>query len=141
MSPSIIKGGSHTDHRGTLRFMNDFDMSPVRRFYTISHPDTQTTRGWRGHRIEQRWFYVTEGVFEIEFVSIDDWKSPSKDLPISSFIMASKNNEILHVPVGYATRIRALEDNSRVILFADYSIENTKLDDHLWPLDYFKNKK
>lgn len=141
MEPSVIKGGSHTDFRGTLYFINDFDMNLIKRFYSISHLDTQIRRGWRGHRIEQRWFHVTVGSFEIELVSIDNWEQPNKELPILSFVLTAEKTEVLHVPAGYATCIRALQANSKVILFADYGIENAKLDDHLWPLDYFTNKQ
>jgi dTDP-4-dehydrorhamnose 3,5-epimerase len=55
--------------------------------------------------------------------------------------MTSENNEVLNMPPGYATCLRALKENSKVMLFADYDNENAKLDDHLWPLDYFNNKQ
>ena len=141
MNVNVIKGGSHTDFRGTISFFNDFDMRQVKRFYCIIHPDTETKRGWRGHKIEQRWFYVTEGSFEIELVSINDWDRPDHNLPIVSMILDAERDEILHVPVGYATCIRALKAHSKVILFADYDIKNAKLDDHVWPLDYFNKQQ
>jgi len=137
MELEIIKGGEHTDHRGTLQFINDFDMSLVKRFYAIKHSDTETRRGWRGHRIEQRWFHVVYGAFKIELVQIDNWDSPAKDLPVQSIILSGESNEVMHVPVGYATCLTALKADSKVILFADYGIDNAKLDDHLWPSDYF----
>ncbi len=56
--PLSIKGGRHIDERGTLTFFNNFDMSPVKRFYVIDHPDTTIVRAWQGHKVEQKWFYV-----------------------------------------------------------------------------------
>ena len=83
----FIKGGVAKDERGQIRFVNDFDMSLVKRFYMIKNADTALVRGWRGHRIEQRWFYVLSGAFEIELVKIDNWESPSLDLPIENLEM------------------------------------------------------
>ena len=68
--PQILTGGVFTDHRGTLKYNNGFDMSQVKRFYTIEHPDTSTIRAWRGHKIEQRWFSVSKGAFVIKLVKI-----------------------------------------------------------------------
>ncbi|RZK01434.1 MAG: sugar epimerase, partial [Flavobacterium sp.] len=78
--PQIIKGGSHTDERGTICFQNDFDMSAIKRFYVIKHLSSEVERGWRGHKIEQRWFYVVKGIFRISIVKIDDWTNPSETL-------------------------------------------------------------
>lgn len=136
----LIKGGNHTDQRGTVQFLNDFDMALVKRFYTITHHDTEAKRGWRGHQIEQRWFYVIGGAFQIELVKIDNWMAPSSNLLIESLILTADHNSVLHLPAGYATCIQALKANSKVMLFADYGIEHSKVDDHLWPIDYFKNK-
>lgn len=135
--PGVISGGIHTDQRGTLRFFNDFDMEPVKRFYIIEHPDTETIRGWRAHRIEQRWFQITQGAFKIQLIKIDNWEVPSKSLLIEEFIISAQDNKVLHIPKGFASSIQALENNSKVIVFADYGIENAKLDDYLYPVDYF----
>ena len=139
--PKVLQGGIHTDERGILHFLNEFDMEQVKRFYSITHTDIETKRGWRGHQIEQRWFYVVTGGFEIEYVKIDDWNEPNPRLEIEVKSLSAIDNQALHMPKGYATRIRALVENSRVILFSDYRIEHAKLDDHLWPIDYFKTKK
>src|SRR5690606_23447518 len=72
--PPFIHGGIAEDHRGSIRFVNDFDMAAVKRFYIIENKDTETIRGWRAHRIEQRWFYVLEGAFSLKAVKIDDWE-------------------------------------------------------------------
>ena len=46
MNEELIQGGLHTDARGVLRFCNDFDMSAVKRFYTIANSAEQPVRGW-----------------------------------------------------------------------------------------------
>lgn len=136
-SVETIKGGVAKDARGQIRFVNDFDMSLVKRFYIIKNGDTELIRGWRAHRIEQRWFYVLSGSFELNIVKIDNWEKPSVDLPIETLNLSTENLEVLHLPVGYGTALRALEDNSELLVFADHGIEHASSDDHTWPTDYF----
>lgn len=133
-----IHGGMAEDHRGSIRFVNDFDMTAVKRFYIIENKDIETIRGWRAHRIEQRWFYVLEGAFSLKTVRIDDWENPSPTLPVKEIILRAEDQRVIHVPVGYGTAFQALEPGSRLLVFADYSIEHAKEDDYTWPAEYFK---
>lgn len=135
-----IQGGIATDHRGSIRFVNDFDMSLVKRFYIIKNADLETVRGWRAHRIEQRWFYVLSGSFSVDLVQIDNWEAPSTDLAVEQEIINATGQQVLHVPVGYGTAFRALETNSELLVFADYGIDNAKNDDYTWPVDFFVNR-
>lgn len=138
---NFIKGGVAKDHRGQIRFVNDFDMSLVKRFYIIKNTDTELIRGWRAHRMEQRWFYVLSGSFELSLVKIDDWDNPSKDLKVDQVILKAEDQQVVHVPVGYGTAFKALEEGSELLVFADYGIENAKNDDYIWTVDYFVNRK
>ncbi|MBD1429758.1 WxcM-like domain-containing protein [Sphingobacterium litopenaei] len=135
----IIKGGSATDHRGQIRFVNDFDMSNVKRFYIIKNAHTELVRGWRAHRIEQRWFYVLKGSFELNIIKIDNWESPRRDIPIERIIIKSDKLEVIHLPQGYATAFKALVPKSELLVFADYDVQHAKEDDYTWPIDYFVN--
>ena len=63
-SPKIIDGGVFSDERGTLQFVNNFDMSVVKRMYFTTHPSIDTIRAWQGHRIEKRWFFCVKGGFK-----------------------------------------------------------------------------
>lgn len=135
----LIKGGIAEDHRGHIRFVNEFDMQLVKRFYIIKNQDTELVRGWRAHRIEQRWFYVLSGGFELNIVEIDNWDNPSRDLAVEKRVLLAGNMEIIHVPSGYGTAFKATEENSELLVFADYGIEHAKMDDYTWQLDYFKN--
>ncbi|MGY3055215.1 dTDP-4-dehydrorhamnose 3,5-epimerase-like enzyme [Pedobacter sp. UYEF25] len=135
--PTIISGDLSEDTRGSISFVNDFSMESVKRFYVIKHSDTSIIRGWRGHKIEQRWFYVSQGIFQVKIVKIDDWDNPSKTLQQISFDLDAAVPRVLHVPTGYATCLQALHKNSQVIVFADHAIDHAKNDDHLFPLNYF----
>jgi len=137
--PKIIRGVSISDQRGTVAFINDFNMQPIKRFYSINHLDINIVRAWRLHRIEQRWFHVVKGEFLIRLVNIDDWVSPSKNLPIIEFLLTEKNNEVLHIPAGFGSSIQATEESSIMIVFADYGIENAQFDNYLFPSDYFES--
>ncbi len=132
-----ITGGVAIDERGQIRFVNEFDMSLVKRFYIIKNADTELIRGWRAHRIEQRWFYVLSGSFEISIIKIDDWDTPSRDLDVQKEVLIADEFQILHVPAGYGTAFRALEDNSEILVFADHGIEHAPYDDYTWELEYF----
>lgn len=138
---SNIQGGIAKDHRGQIRFVNDFDMTQVKRFYIIKNADISLVRGWRAHRMEQRWFYVMSGSFTVDLVKIDDWSNASPNLPIERRVLKALENQVLHVPVGYGTAFQALEPDSELLVFADFSIENAVKDDYTWPKEYFVHRK
>ncbi|WP_447770436.1 WxcM-like domain-containing protein [Sphingobacterium faecium] len=133
----IIQGGAAQDQRGQIRFVNDFDMSLVKRFYIIKNADIELVRGWRAHRIEQRWFYVLTGAFELDLVQIDNWEKAAVDLDVQKIKLDASEMQVLHVPPGYGTAFRALQPDSELLVFADHGIEHARLDDHTWSVDYF----
>lgn len=135
----LIPGGVAEDQRGQIRFVNDFDMLKVRRFYIIKNADTELIRGWRGHRIEKRWFYVLSGVFAVDLVAIDNWNWPNPNSPVEREILRADEMKVLHVPDGFATAFRALETNSELLVYADYHVSHAPLDDYTWPIEYFVN--
>ena len=65
MTTELIAGGMHVDARGCLRFCNDFDLTPVRRFYTVRNSTTSPRRGWILHRRETKWFFPLTGVTKV----------------------------------------------------------------------------
>ena len=136
MQPQIIKGNHHKDDRGTLTFNNDFNALGIKRVYTIENESLDFLRAWQGHQIEQRWFSAVAGSFKIKLIEIDDWKNPTKDLPILEFILNSENLDILHVPRGLATSIQYLEDHSKLLLFADYQLGEIQ-DEYRFASNYF----
>lgn len=136
----FIQGGIAKDNRGQIRFVNDFDMSLIKRFYIIKNVDTELIRGWSAHRLEQRWFYALSGSFSIDIVEIDNWKNPSTDLPVRREILNASEHNIIHLSSGYATAFQALENNSELLVFSDYGIEHAVNDDYTYPIGYFAKK-
>lgn len=128
--PEIICGGIFTDKRGTLRFVNDFDASPVKRIYTVENADTQVIRAWQAHRYETKFFHVVKGRFVIAWVRLDDFTHPSENLKADHAILSHANPEVLVVPGGFANGIRALEQDSVLLVMSDKTLEDSKNDNY-----------
>jgi len=139
VSPTIIKCNTHIDVRGTLIFCNEFDMRPIRRFYQITHPTTQIVRAWQGHKIEQKWFRVLTGGFDIYIVKPDSWVQPSPHLEHERFFLNSQSPAILHVPGGFVTGIKASEPNSMLLVYSDSTIKESQDDDFRFKSDLWVN--
>ncbi len=133
----IIQGGIASDNRGQIRFVNDFDMSLVKRFYLIKNSDTNPSRGWRAHKIEKRWFYAISGSFLLSFVKIDDWNCPNQLSEIDQILINSEENKLVYFPPGFGTVFKALEPNSELLVFADHLLDHADKDNYTYPLDYF----
>lgn len=130
-----IQGGTFKDKRGTLIYFNDFNLQDTKRFYVIEHPSSEIVRAWQGHQKEQKWFYVIEGVIKLVLVRPDDWDNPSAELSYDEFTLSSIDSQILHVPGGYASGFKALSSNSKIIIFSNFSIEESAKDDYRFNQD------
>jgi len=119
---NFIVGGHHTDSRGLLRFVNDFDMKEIRRMYIIE-PRFGQVRAWQGHQKEQKWFFVIEGSFLIQTVSIKAHQNRSK------IIVSAEDNRVIHIVAGNYNGFEALTEGSKMLVFSDYTIDEAALDD------------
>jgi len=133
----LIKGNTHKDQRGFVRFVNDFHFECVKRFYCITHQETSTIRAWQGHKLETKYFYVTNGSFQINLIKIDNWRNPSKCLQSLNHTLYDSVSEILIIPPGHVNGFRALEADSTMVIFSDMLIEDSKRDDFRFPSDYW----
>lgn len=136
IQPQIIEGNHFTDERGSLTFNNDFKLSLVKRVYTIENESLEFIRAWQGHKIEQRWFSAVSGSFIIKTIQIDDWENPNKNLQAKEYILKADNFDVLHIPAGYITSIQALKEQSKLLIFANFELNEIK-DDFRFPGDYF----
>lgn len=140
MKSKVIKGGKHTDDRGTLIYNNDVDFSEVRRIYFIENKDTLFERAWQGHKIEQRWFAAIRGTFLIRIIAIDDWVIPNVSLNQEIYTLETDDFRVLHVPKGYVSSIQALEVNSKLMVMGDYLLGKIQ-DEYRFSADYFQINK
>ena len=136
-APKIVKGNRHSDTRGTLIYNNEFVATEVKRVYFIENADLNFVRGWQGHKIEQRWFSAVSGSFQIQLIEIDNWDFPSKDLKIFTFILSAEKLDVLHVPQGYISSIRSIDEGSKLLVMADYLLGEIQ-DEYRFDVDYFK---
>lgn len=131
----IFKGKTFNDHRGTLRFVNEFTFKGIKRFYTVTHHDTHIIRAWQGHKKETKYFFVAKGSFVINWIAIDNWESPSKDNKINTYILSDTQSEILVIPPGHVNGFKALEPDSTMMVFSDMLLEDSKKDDYRFPVE------
>ncbi len=134
----IIEGNSFIDERGIINFVNDFSFQNIKRFYTITHNDISVIRAWQGHKKETKYFFVSKGSFTVCWVTIDDWKNPSKNLIINKQILTSNEPKILTIPKGNASGFKALEKESTLILFSDLTLKESSNDICRFEVNYWK---
>ena len=115
--PQIISGSSHTDHRGTISFVNDFKFEGVNRFYTIHHPDTSIIRAWQGHTQESKYYYPVKGSWIFSWVNMV-FDKPEEEWQVDYIKLKAEDNKIVFLPYGYANGFKALEKDSIIIGFS-----------------------
>jgi len=137
-SYSIIKGGDFADHRGSLKFFNSLNMSTIVRMYEIKPIDKTSIRAWQGHKEEHKWFYCTNGIFIINLVAIENFEKPSKKLIPKKIILDAGKPEILQITGGYASGIKAMTDEAQLLVFSNFTTEQSKNDDYRFSTDFWK---
>ena len=132
--PHIIKGDLFNDKRGKLFSCNKFDMTRIKRMYSIENFDSNYIRGWKGHKIETRWFIATKGSIILNTISISDLEN-SNSLPIvNTFKLNDNSLDFLVVPPGFATSIKQYSNGDRVHVFSDYKIGVSGDEDLRWSI-------
>lgn len=129
-TPRIIEGGKFEDERGILRYNNGWTPDKAKRFYLITPKNLATIRAWQGHKVDTKWFMVISGKMEIKAVRVDNWSSPSANLPVLTYELSSDSNSMLEIPSGYANGFRSLVENSTLLVFSKLNLEDAKSDDY-----------
>lgn len=137
--PIIISGGVYKDTRGILRYVNEENPENYKRFYLISHPDTNIVRAWQGHKIEKKSFFVVKGSFMIAVVQPLNFEYPSLSEKPEFFNMKDEDNLFLKIPGGSYTGIKALVPDSVLLVFSGTTLEESKKDDFRLPRDTWVN--
>jgi dTDP-4-dehydrorhamnose 3,5-epimerase-like enzyme len=135
MIPKLIKGGNFIDERGSMSFVNDFDIGTAKRFYTITHISKEIVRAWQGHEFEQKYFFPLQGKFLIAWVQIDNFANPSENLSPNFAILDAKDTALLHIPNGYANGLKALTQEAQIGVFSDFDLEKSVLEKHRYDPD------
>ena len=126
---SIINGGFFEDSRGRLDYVNDLDLSKIKRIYFTTNTEVGFFRGWQGHKIESRWFFCVKGSFEVKLVEIDDWDNPSDILEPKVYILEEKKTQVLYIPNGYVNGFSSLEKSSKLMILSNFNLGENNNDD------------
>ena len=135
MEAVVIQGGIHKDSRGIVRYVNEENPGKYRRFYLITHPDTNTVRAWQGHKIEEKAFYVITGSFIIAIVNPAKFEHPDENERPVFYKLTDKNHSYLRVPGGNYTGIKALSPGSTLLVLSSLDLTASKNDDFRQPLE------
>jgi dTDP-4-dehydrorhamnose 3,5-epimerase-like enzyme len=133
----IVSGDSNSDHRGIVRYVNQFNLDSIKRFYTITHHQIDFARAWQGHKYESKYFHVVKGSFLINWIKVDSWTLPSKNLNIQAIILIETEPEILVIPQGHVTGLKALIPDSTLVIFSDATLEASQSDDYRYDNNYW----
>ena len=131
----------YTNHLGVLNHCNSLILSRYKRIYTILHPKTSNVRAWQGHPNEGKCFIPIRGKFLICWVKIDDFDNPSERLKAKSLILDASKKKIIEIPKGYANGLKALEPDSEVMVFSEFSLDDSLLDEIRFHSDLWFNWK
>ena len=124
----------HVDARGALRFCNDFDMSAVKRFYTIANSVEQPVRGWIGHKRETKWFFPLKGTTEIVVELMGDFNAErQRGREAERFVLKEEEPKVLKVPSGNWFCIKQ-DGNAELMVFSDCKVGEFEGDDFRRPL-------
>lgn len=133
--PTLCKGGTFSDERGVLNYVNEETPGNYRRFYFITHLDINIVRAWQGHRSEEKGFYVVNGSFVIAVVQPQNFETPDDNEKPELFSLTSENNQFLRVPGGCYTGIKAFTAGSKLLVLSGFDLAGSKADDFRQPKD------
>ncbi len=135
--PGLIQGEVFIDDRGSVSFVNGFDMSDVKRFYEVSNHRLNFVRAWHGHKKECKYVFAAAGSALVAAVKVDNWEKPSQDLPVQRFVLSAAKPAVLFIPAGYANGFMNLTEDARLIFFSTSTLEQSKGDDFRFDSRYW----
>lgn len=133
----LIEGGLVVDDRGAVSFINDFNFSDVKRFYVVTNHRAGFVRAWHAHRHEAKYITVLRGAAVIGAVKIDDWTKPSRDKPVSRYVLSSNKPSAIYVPAGYANGFMTLVEDTILVFFSTTTVEESRGDDVRYDARYW----
>jgi len=129
LEPVLIEGNVSIDDRGEVAFVNDFDMSQVKRFYTVTNHKSGFIRAWHAHKKESKYVTVVNGAAIVAAVQIDDWEKPSKESHVYRYVLSAIKPAVLSIPAGFANGFMTLKEGTKLMFFSTASLEESQGDD------------
>lgn len=132
--------GQVIDDRGVLSFIDNVDLSRVKRLYAVENFSTYTVRALHGHMHEEKFVIVVKGSIilvtaKINFVQADPEQKPYPS-DIKRFVLSDKKLSIHHIEAGRMNGFRALEPDTKVLFFSTSTLDESMSDDIRWDWDY-----
>jgi dTDP-4-dehydrorhamnose 3,5-epimerase len=125
----LIRGDVFSDNRGTLKSVNDFNMSSILRMYSIE-PNFGAIRAWQGHKLETKWFYVVKGSFLVKTMNMET-------LHVHQYQLSSIEPKVLEITGGNFNGFEALEAGSILTVYSDFDLQKSKSDDFRVGIDQY----
>jgi dTDP-4-dehydrorhamnose 3,5-epimerase len=132
-----MQGGVGIDDRGEVGFVNDFNFSGVKRFYTVRNHRQGFIRAWHAHRREGKYVTVVQGAAVIGAVKIDDWEAPSRDLQVHRFVISAGKPSVVFIPSGHANGFMNLTADAILVYFSTSTLEESQGDDVRYDAHYW----
>ena len=135
--PRLIEGGLVVDDRGEVAFVNDCDLTGVRRLYIVSHHRSGFIRAWHAHHREAKYVTAIQGAAVVAAVAIDDWDHPSKDAPIHRVVLSAHKPAVFCIPPGYANGSMSLTADARLLFLSTATLKESAADDVRYDASYW----
>lgn len=129
----FISGGTALDDRGKLNFINDLSFEGFKRFYLVQNHRQGFIRAWHGHKLEGKAVVAIKGSALVCVVKVDNWDSPSRELPVFRQVLSSEKFGALWIPPGYANGFMSLSKDCILMFLSTSSLEESAGDDIRFP--------
>ncbi len=127
--PKLFAGALAVDDRGEVGFVNEFDFTGVKRFYTVANHRLGFIRAWHGHKREAKYVTVVQGAALIGAVKVEDWDHPSKEVPVQRYVLSSARPSVLYIPAGHCNGFMSLTADAKLMFFSTSTLDESRNDD------------
>jgi len=135
--PSVFQGNKIFDDRGSLGFINGFNVSDFKRFYLIENHSVNFIRAWHGHLKETKAIIMVKGEALVCAVELDDTTNPNKDNEVTRVVLSATSPSALYIPAGYANGFMTLSADAKLLVFSSTTVEESQGDDYRFAYDYW----
>ena len=135
--PSVFQGNKIFDDRGSLGFINGFDVSNFKRFYLIENHSVNFIRAWHGHLKETKAIIMVKGEALVCAVELDDTTNPNKNNEVTRVVLSATSPSALYIPAGYANGFMTLSADAKLLVFSSTTVEESQGDDYRFAYDYW----
>lgn len=135
--PVVFQGNKVFDDRGSLGFINGFNVSEFKRFYLIENHSVNFIRAWHGHLKETKAIIMVRGEALVCAVELDSTTNPSKNKEVTRIVLSATSPSALYIPAGYANGFMTLSTDAKLLVFSSTTVEESQGDDYRFAYDYW----